>query len=151
MTAGDSVLVTWHDGGIEPDREKVRLPKALREFPRSGCCWIGEHGSMFKPYTVRPFVMPEEDHPPESYPRGFKPQDHYHDWVNAILEGRKACDDFSHGGPLSETVLIGTLADRFPGEWLEWDSATQKITSNENADALVRRNYRDGWKVQGLG
>lgn len=151
MTAGDTVRVTWHDGGIEPDRDKIPLPKALKEFPRSGCCWIGERGVMFKPYTVRPFVMPEEEHPPESYPRNFKPQDHYHDWVDAILEGRKACDDFRHGGPLTETVLVGTLADRFPGEWLEWDTTSQIITNHKEASALVRREYREGWKVPGLG
>lgn len=151
MTAGDTVLVTWHDGGVEPDLTKVHLPKSLKEFPRSGCCWIGENGSIFKPYTVRPFAMPEEDHPPASYPRGFKPQDHYHDWVDAILEGRKACDDFSHGGPLTETVLVGTIADRFPGEWLDWDANSQKFSNSDEATALVRRAYRDGWKVEGLG
>lgn len=151
LTLGETVRVTWHDGGVDPDRSKIVMPKALKTFPRSGACWIGERGSIFKPYTVRPFVLPEEEHPPESYPRDFKPQDHYHDWADAILEGRKACDDFNHGGPLTETVLVGTLADRFPNEWLKWDVATQQVIGHEGASALVRRSYREGWSVEGLG
>ena len=66
-------------------------------------------------------MLPEENFPAEKYPSDLKPQDHYHDWVDAILKGRKACDDFTHGGPLTEAVLVGAMADRVAGEWLEWD------------------------------
>ena len=126
------------------------MPKSLTKWPHSGHYWIGEHGSIFKPYGLRPFVMPEESFPAEKYPRDFKKQDHYHDWVNAILEGRKSCSDFSHGAPLTETVLVGTLADRLPNQWIEWDHEAMKTNVTE-ATALVRREYRDGWKIEGLG
>ena len=152
ITAERTVQVTWHDGGMEPDWSKIALPSGLKERPRSATCWIGERGSIFKPYgNNRPFVLPEENFPPEKYPRDFKGQDHYHDWVNAILEGRKACDDFTHGGPLTETVLVGAMADRFPGEWLTWDPKALKFPKHAKATALVRRKYREGWKVPGLG
>jgi predicted dehydrogenase len=152
ITAGSTVQLTWHDGGIEPDRSKITLPVAITKFPLSATYWIGEHGAIFKNYgSGRPFVVPEENFPLEKYPRDFKGQDHYHDWVNAILEGRKACDDFTHGGPLTETVLVGAMADRCPGEWLEWDRKGLKFKNHAKATALVRRAYRDGWKVPGLG
>ncbi len=150
-TAGDTVQITWNDGGIEPDRSKMQVPKSLTKFPDSGTCWIGEKGSIFKPYTVRPFVMPEENFPADKYPRGLKGQDHYLDWVDAILEGRKACDDFTHGGPLTETVLVGATADRFANQWLEWDREALKFTNSPEATALVHRPYREGWKIEGLG
>lgn len=152
ITTGKTVQVTWHDGGIEPDRSKVSVPAGLKQFPRSAACWIGERGSIFKNYgSGRPFVLPEENFPLEKYPRDFKGRDHYHDWVDAVLEGRKACDDFAHGGPLTETVLVGAMADRFAGEWLAWDRKRLKFTDHKKATALVRRTYRDGWKVPGLG
>ena len=152
ITAGSTVKLTWHDGGMEPDRSKIMLPASLKEFPRSATCWIGERGCIFKNYgSGRPFVLPEEDFPPEKYPRGFKGQDHYHNWVDAVLEGHKACDDFAHGGPLTETVLVGAMADRFAGEWLEWDRNALQFSGHAQASALVRRTYRDGWKVPGLG
>jgi predicted dehydrogenase len=152
MTAGPTVQLTWHDGGMEPDWSKIALPAGLKQMPRSATCWIGERGSIFKNYGAnRPFVLPEESFPLEKYPRDFKGQDHYLDWVDAVLEGRKACDDFSHGGPLTETVLVGAMADRFAGEWLAWDRKALKFPAHKKATALVRRTYRDGWKVPGLG
>ncbi|MCB1277556.1 Gfo/Idh/MocA family oxidoreductase [Prosthecobacter sp.] len=151
LIAGETLKLTWLDGGTEPDRSVVTLPSALKNFPANGGFWIGEHGAIFKPYAVRPFVMPEADFPAEKYPRGFGKQDHYHNWVDAILAGRKSCADFSHGGPLTETVVVGTIADRFPGQWLEWDRAGLKFTNHEGATALVKREYRDGWKIEGLG
>lgn len=152
FTAGPTVKLTWHDGGIEPDRSRITLPKGITQFPKSANYWIGERGSIFKIYgSGRPFVLPEADFPPEKYPRNFKGQDHYHDWVNAILEGRKACDDFTHGGPLTESVLVGAMADRCPGEWLDWDQKALRFPKHAQANALVRRAYRDGWKVPGLG
>jgi len=152
ITAGKTVQLTWHDGGIEPDARKIQLPKSVAKLPESGTYWIGEHGAIYKNYrSGKPIVLPEEKSPAEKYPTELKPQNHYHDWVDAILEGRKACDEFSHGGPLTETVLVGAMADRHAGEWLEWDRKALKFTNNTKANALVRHAYRDGWKVAGLG
>jgi predicted dehydrogenase len=147
VTADDSVLVTWHDGDIRPDTSRIRLPKGIETVPESGSFWIGENGSIFKNYRGgRPFVLPEESFPAEKYPRGLKPQDHYLDWVDAILNDRRSCADFSHGGPLTETVLVGAIADRFPGQWLEWDHGPISFRGNDAASALTRQTYREGWE-----
>jgi predicted dehydrogenase len=150
ITAGDSVQLTWHDGGIEPDRNKVILPKGM-ELPASGTYWIGESGAIFKKYGANKPVVLGANFPAEKYPTDIPPQDHYHDWVDAILAGRRACDDFRHGGPLTEAVLVGAMADRVAGEWLEWDAASCQFKGNQAANALVRREYRQGWNVPGLG
>jgi predicted dehydrogenase len=151
LTVGESVRLTWHDGGIEPDRSKIKLPEDVGQFPESGTYWIGESGAIFKNYRRgRPVVLPEESFPAQEYPSGIEPRDHYHDWVNAILEDRRACGDFTHGGPLTETVLVGAMADRFAGQWLEWNRTSQEFTNNAQATALVRCTYREGWKIAGL-
>jgi predicted dehydrogenase len=152
ITAGDTVQLTWHDGGIEPDRSKIKLPAGVKELPPSGTYWIGESGAIFKKYGAsRPVVLPEANFPAEKYPTHLAKQDHYHDWVDAILEGRQACDDFRHGGPLTEAVLVGAMADRVVGQWLEWNRQRCEFTSSPAANALVRRAYRKGWQVPGLG
>lgn len=151
FTASDVLKITWYDGGVDPDRDKVRMPSVLKQFPKSGTFWQGTAGAIFKPYGGRPFVLPEADFPAEKYPKGLKGQDHYHDWVDAILAGRRSCADFRHGGPLTETVLVGTYTDRFPGQWLEFDRQNLQFSNHAGANALVRRDYRDGWKVAGLG
>jgi hypothetical protein len=130
---------------------KVKMPKALTKFPASGTFFLGTEGAIFKPYGLRPFVLTEENFPADKYPKGLKGQDHYHDWVNAILNGEKSCADFSHGGPLTESVLVGTLTDRFPGQWLEFNREACQISNHEAANQLVKRPYRDGWQIPGLG
>ncbi len=151
LIAGDTLKLTWHDGeGARPQRE-VPMPAALKKFPASGHLWIGEHGQIFKPYGERPWLLPEDSFPAEKYPRNFAKQDHYHDWVDAIFAGKKSCADFFHGGPLTETVLVGTLAESFPNQWLDWDRENMQVTNLPDANKLLKRDYRDGWKVAGLG
>ncbi len=151
MTADKTVKLTWYDGDQRPDANLIKLPSGVKELPAQGTFWIGETGTMFKKYGAsKPVVLPEEKFAASKYPE-FKPQDHYHDWVNAVLEGHPACDDFSHGGPMTEAVLVGAMADRFAGQWLEWDAAKLEFKGNADATKLVRRAYRDGWKVPGLG
>lgn len=151
-TAGDTVKLTWYDGDRRPDPARIPLPGDVATLPESGSCWIGERGTIFKNFRGgSPVVLPEADFPAGRYPERPAPQDHYHDWVDAIREGRKSIGDFNHGGPLTETVLVGAMADRFAGEWLTWDREALAFTGHAGATALVRRAYREGWSVPGLG
>lgn len=153
MTAADTVKLTWHDGDLRPDASRIKLPTGVDQLPESGTFWIGQHGSIFKNYRGgRPIVLPEADFPSEKYPSDPSPQDHYHDWVDGVLAGQKSCSDFSHGGPLTEAVLVGAMADRVSGNpWLEWNQKQQTFSNHDQANALVRRSYRKGWSIEGLG
>jgi predicted dehydrogenase len=147
LTASDTLKLTWLDGLHGPKEGSIPLPAAVKKWPASGGVWIGEHGSIFKPYGLRPYLMPEG-----KYPTGFGKQDHYHDWVDAILAGggKQSCDPFSHGANLTEIVLCGTLAEFGKGDWVNWNRETQ-TTGNPAIDAQLKREYRDAWKVPALG
>ena len=58
--------------------------------------------------------------------------------------------NFDYSGPLTETVLLGTIAIRFPGQKLEWDSRSLTVTNVEEANQYVHHGYRAGWEVEGL-
>ncbi len=58
----------------------------------------------------------------------------------------KATDDFSYAGPLTETVLLGTVAIRRPGQTLKWDAEKVAITNSEEAHAMLTKPYRSGWE-----
>jgi hypothetical protein len=47
-------------------------------------------------------------------------------------------------------VIVGTIADRLPDQWLEWDREAMKITNIPAANERIKREYQDGWKVEGL-
>lgn len=55
--------------------------------------------------------------------------------------------DFNHGGPLSEMLMLGNIATRFPGQSLQYDPSTGRITNFDEANAFLGYDYRKGWAV----
>jgi hypothetical protein len=110
--------------------------------------FIGEEGTLLLPHFDTPQVLGRKVQLPK-----LEPRNHYHHFVEAILsEGKvRTTSPFSFAAPLTETGLLGTIASRFPGKKLEWNSEAMTFANNEEATALVRPQYRDGWSVSGLG
>ena len=68
---------------------------------------------------------------------------------SATRSGRTSAS-FDYAGPLSETVLLGSVACRFPKTTLEWNAQALRFTNVREANRYVRRTYRHGWEVKGL-
>ena len=52
---------------------------------------------------------------------------------------------------MTEAILLGTIAIRMPGTLLNWDAPGMKFPDCPEADRFLRRKYREGWSVEGLG
>lgn len=152
LTAGDTLKMTWTDGGYPYDPKVVIKPAALTKDIHSGIFFIGETGSIFKPHSQRPWLVPEEKFTGFTYPKN-RIANHYTDWVDACMKGEKAAADLpGYGCPVTEAVLLGVLAERnAEAGWIEWDAAAGKITNKPELNAQLSRKYRDGWSVEGLG
>ena len=72
---------------------------------------------------------------------------HEKDWLRACKGGKPASSNFDYSGPLSEMVLMGNLAVRFPNKKLLWDGPNMQVTNDAGANAYVRRQYRQGWTL----
>ncbi len=67
---------------------------------------------------------------------------HYHQFVEACL-GRDECSaPFSYASRLTETILLGVIAGRFPNKTLHWDNNTAKF-AEEEANQYLESPYRD--------
>jgi hypothetical protein len=88
--------------------------------------------------------MKDVERPPRTIPR--VTGTHEQNWIDACKGGPAAGSNFEYAGPLTETVLLGTIAVR-TGKRLEWDSASMKITNVPEANELVGRKYRPGWNL----
>jgi hypothetical protein len=55
---------------------------------------------------------------------------HYHQFVEACLGRDETSAPFSYSSRLTETILLGVIAGRFPNKTLHWDS--QKAVFKEN-------------------
>jgi hypothetical protein len=79
-----------------------------------------------------------------------KGANHWHQFVDAILGKDKTQAHFGYAGPLTESVLLGSVATRFPKATLDWNAAKVKFTNVKEANQFLRRTYRKGWEVEGL-
>ena len=76
--------------------------------------------------------------------------DHYFEFVEAVLGNGNTSTPFDFSGPLTEAVLLGPLATRFPSTTLQWNGAKAKFTNSAEANTFLKRKYRQGWSVPGL-
>lgn len=150
----DDFLLTWSDGGRMPETESwpTRLSKDGKPLPLpdQGSMFVGEKGYILLPHVAQPILLPEADfanHDVEQAPNG----NHYHLFVDACLGGEPTSAHFGYAGPLTEAVLLGVMANRFPQQEILWDAKAMQITNFAAANALLKRQYRSGFEVAGLG
>ena len=55
--------------------------------------------------------------------------------------------NFEIQSPVTEAFLLGCLAQRFPGERFDWDSANIKVTNSEKANKYLDQTPRTAYKV----
>ena len=156
----DSLKWTWNDGPNTPtsfsNHNDLKLPNNDK-LPAQGAMFIGEKGRLLLPHFMQlPKLIvdnkytdldiskfeksgqitdkPIRDYAGESYL-------HYHQFVDACL-GKDTCSaPFSYSSRLTETILLGVIAGRFPGKTLHWDSKSQKF-EEEEANKFLDFTYR---------
>ncbi|MBU1820871.1 MAG: gfo/Idh/MocA family oxidoreductase, partial [Bacteroidetes bacterium] len=110
---------------------------------------IGTEGALLIPHQKMPVVIPSGNVKAYSNPT-LAERNHYHHFVDACLGGEKTESHFAQSGPMTEAVLLGTVAIRVPGQLLKWDSARMKFSNYPAANQYLRRTYRKGWEVRGV-
>lgn len=138
----------WYDGDRRPPAE-VKALIGKRSLQDQGSIYIGEKGILYAPYFDEPILLPAEKFSADAIKR-VDGDDHYIQFVEACRGNGKTTAPFEYAGPLTESVLLGCLATRFPKTTLEWDAAKVAVTNVEEANRFVRRRYRKGWEVEGL-
>ncbi|MEI6460559.1 MAG: Gfo/Idh/MocA family oxidoreductase [Verrucomicrobiota bacterium] len=149
------VELTWWDGGLMPSR-----PDELEEGDsfgdhNGGCLFIGDKAKIVcgcygeKPRILNADLRQEAKKLAKTIPRILGGSTgHEKDWIRACKGGEAASSNFDYSGPLSEMVLMGNLAIRYPDRKLLWDGEKMEVTNDKAANAYVRRQYREGF---GLG
>ena len=139
--AGDSLHLTWYNGGLLPGGGKSKIP-----LHRSGSLLIGEEGTLHIPHVAPPRFYPEEKFPTENIEL-IAGSNHYHGWVDGCLEGRQPTDDFTYGALLTEYGHLGNAASHFPKTKLEWNASSFDFPNHPEANKYLTKKYRKGWKI----
>ena len=143
--------------------EGPRLPKAPKGYDweikgNGGFIMVGEKGGIshdgMRPNSPRLYPKSRWEsyrkNANERVPKTLKRVPGIHnDWVNGIRNSEMTVSDFSYSGPLTESIILGTLAIR-TGKGLEWSSKDMKISGNQEAADLVNVEARKGWRTSDL-
>jgi predicted dehydrogenase len=144
----DRLTLWWYDGNQRlPAEVKALLGK--KKLADQGSIYLGTEGVLYSPYIAAPVLLPAERFKGYQLPKPGT-ENHYLQFVEACQGNGQTSTPFAYSGPLTESVLLGCLATRFPQTTLAWDAADLKVTNVREANAFVRREYRKGWKVEGL-
>lgn len=67
---------------------------------------------------------------------------HYHQFVDACLGKAETSAPFAYAARLTETILLGVIAGRFPNETLHWDAENARF-AEEKANQYLAGDYRE--------
>ena len=77
---------------------------------------------------------------------------HYREFVEACLANdlEKCGSKLSYAAPLTEALLIGCIALRFPGEELAFDAKAMRFTNKPEANRFLKAPTRGDWNFAKL-
>ena len=137
------------------DRHKdLELPKGDL-LPDQGAMFMGKKGKLLLPHFMElprlivdgAYKKLDQDlidsfqlgEPIRNYNKEGKK--HYHQFIDACLGKTTTSAPFSYSAKLTETILLGVIAGRFPNETLHWDSQKAKF-SELRANIYLEGSYR---------
>jgi len=143
-------------------KDKTSLDVVAAEvgkLPDQGAMFIGEKGRLLLPHFMqlpqkivdgqyvdisKEIEQVSKEHnlgsPIRNY--GTEGPKHYHQFIDACLGKDECTAPFSYSARLTETILLGTIAGRFPGETLNWDAENAQF-KEEKANKYLSGEYRD--------
>ena len=144
----------WYDGPGAPKNHKdLKLPDG-EALPDQGAMFVGEKGRLLLPHFMQlPKHIVKGEYidldlsnfndvgsPTTDY--GAESNKHYHQFVDACLGKDECSAPFSYAARLTETILLGVIAGRFPNKKLHWDSEKaqfQEDEANQYLDGVYRK------------
>lgn len=163
--------IYWYDGYVNGtfNRNTWKLDKSDDEynhpgadvlggvdFEQFGSVVIGEQGKLFFNRSKPEWHLQINDHvdgmawPEPTLPRA-RQQDNYVEWYDAV-QGTipHSQSRFELAGPMTETILLGVLAQHVPGQLLNWDASKLSVRGKPELQKLIQRDYAQGWKTDFL-
>lgn len=148
----DDFKWVWYDGPCAPDNHDDLILPNNEQLHDQGAIFVGEKGRLYLPHFQKlPQLIVDGEYKKmdvEQFGLGGPVRDyeseskkHYHQFVDACLGKAECSAPFSYASRLTETILLGVIAGRFPNQTLHWDSANAKF-AEEEANQYLEGTYR---------
>ena len=144
------IRISWYQGGAMPPSPK-RTSISRRSI--TGRCSRARRASSSPTSNAYPAALGDKGRPDLLQaadggqllpPLG----DFQKQWIDACKNGGKTACDFEYSCNMIEQMLLGLVAYRV-GKKIHYDGAAGRVTDCPEANALLRRKYRQGWKLDG--
>jgi predicted dehydrogenase len=137
------VSLAWYNGGGYPELVKE---KNVPQW-NSAVLFIGSEGMLISDYNKHQ-LLPEEKFAGFTPPDPFIPDSigHHREWIEACKTGGPTTCNFDYSGALTEAALLCNVA-LSTGRKINWDAKNLKAIGCPEADAFIRRQYRQGWTL----
>lgn len=137
------LTLTWYQGFNKPD---IWKKGAIPQWG-DGVLFIGSEGMVLADYGKHT-LLPEEKFKDFKRPDPFIPASigHHEEWIQACKTGAPTTCHFGYSGWLTEANHLGNVAYRL-GKKLEWDPVKLCAANAPEAEPLLHRKYREGWKL----
>lgn len=137
------VSLTWYQGTHKP---QILKDGGIPNYG-SGVLFVGDKGMLLSDYGKH-VLLPENKFKDFERPEPFIPKSrgHHAEWIHACKTGEPTTCNFEYAGWLTEANHLGNVAYRV-GKKLEWDAENLKATNAPEAEPLIHREYRAGWKL----
>ena len=75
--------------------------------------------------------------------------DHHAQWVEAATarDPKKPGSNFEYAVPMTQAILLGCIALRFPGKELLWDNAKREFSNLPEANTWLKFKPRAGYNL----
>ena len=153
----ETLTWVWSDGpGAPSSNKELKLPNKDK-LPLQGAVFIGEKGRLLLPHFMELPKLIVDGAYQEIEVSKYDPNGslgttqndyerdapkHYHQFVDACLGKDQVSAPFSYAARLTETILLGVIAGRFPNKTLHWDSE-KALFKEEEANVFLSGSYRD--------
>jgi hypothetical protein len=145
FTEKEVLPLEWFDGEFYPPKDIMALYSG-GEYPAESSILIGTEGALLIPHGGMPVLLPESKFKDHITP-SLEPGNHYQNFIVACLGGPESVSHFAQTGPMTEAILLGTVAIRVPDTLLEWDADKMEFPNYPDANKFLRRTYRNGWNI----
>ena len=144
-----AIKLTWYQGAAKPSRvDDIDVARIGH-----GALFAGDKGNVtadFGSHKLLPLdggdlshytPRPADERIPDL--GGFQQE-----WINAAKGDLKTTCDFDYSGTAIEQMLLGLVAYRVKKK-IDYDAKTGQITNSTEGNALLGKEYRKGWVLDG--
>ena len=156
----EGIKMTWHDGKKLPPVPQGCHPQM--KLDGNGCMIIGSkmtalggsHAAPPRPVAITGKEFGEEVKAAEREWReelkNTKGCDHYKQWVDACKANDPTMcgSTFEYSVPMTQAILLGCVALRFPGQELKWDAKNSRFANHAEANQWLASRPRAGYALR---